>query len=341
MLNRIYRLVEPHTIEPVEVSVELDDKCVVVRPTHLSICNADQRYYQGMRPAEVLAKKLPMALIHEGIGRVVFDPQGEFAASTRVVMLPNDPVEEDPFIGENYLRSSRFCGSGFDGFMQELCVLPRWRVLALPKGIDLHVAAFTEIVSVSVHAVTRFEEIAHARRETIGVWGDGNLGFMVSLVLRVLYPESRIIVFGRNNFKLADFTFADATYLTSNVPDDLLLDHAFECCGGEGSASAVDQIIDYIKPEGTISLMGVSENPIPMNTRMILEKGLRVFGTSRSGRADFERTLQLYADNPQMVDYLHALVGNVVPVSSIKDIAGAFQVDVRKSMGKTIMEWNM
>ena len=341
MLNRIYRLVEPHTIEPVEVPIELDGERIVVRPTHLSICNADQRYFQGTRPAEVLAKKLPMALIHEGIGRVVFDPQGEFAAGTRVVMLPNDPVEEDPYIGENYLRSSRFCGSGFDGFMQELCVLPRGRVLALPEGIDLHVAAFTEIVSVSVHAVTRFEKIAHARRDAIGVWGDGNLGFMVALVLRVLYPNSKIIVFGRNGFKLSDFTFADETYLTSHIPADLLLDHAFECCGGEGSASAIDQIIDYIKPEGTISLMGVSENPIPMNTRMILEKGLRVFGTSRSGRADFERTLQLYEDNPQMVDYLHALVGNVVPVSSIKDIAAAFTIDVRKSMGKTIMEWGM
>ena len=341
MLNRIYRLVEPHTIEPVEVPVELDGESIVVRPTHLSICNADQRYFQGMRPAEVLAKKLPMALIHEGIGRVVFDPQGEFAAGTRVVMLPNDPVEEDPFIGENYLRSSRFCGSGFDGFMQELCTLPRRRVLALPEGIDVHVAAFTEIVSVSVHAVTRFERIAHARRDTIGVWGDGNLGFMVALVLRVLYPKSKIVVFGRNGFKLADFTFVDETYLTSQIPADLLLDHAFECCGGEGSASAVDQIIDYIKPEGTISLMGVSENPIPMNTRMILEKGLRVFGTSRSGRADFERTLQLYEENPQMVKYLHALVGNVIPVSSIKDIASAFTADVRKSMGKTIMEWNM
>jgi ribitol-5-phosphate 2-dehydrogenase len=42
-----------------------------------------------------------------------------------------------------------------------------------------------------------------------------------------------------------------------------------------------------------------------------------------------------------MVDYLQALVGTVVPVSSIKDIAAAFQSDARKAMGKTIMQWNM
>ena len=341
MFNRMYRLVAPHTVEPVQQQVVIGDDDVVVRPTHLSICNADQRYYQGKRSARVMAKKLPMALIHEGVGQVVFDARGDFAPGTRVAMVPNAPVEHDEVIAENYLRSSRFCGSGFDGFMQELCILPRARVLELPAGMDLRVAAFTELVSVAVHAVTRFESIAHSRRETVGVWGDGNLGFIVSLVLRMTNPSMRIFVFGRNSYKLADFTFVDDTFLTSGIPQDLLVDHAFECCGGEGSASAIDQIIDYIRPEGTISLLGVSENPVPVNTRMVLEKGLRLYGSSRSGRADFERTLALYRENPQMVDYLGSLVGSVIPVESVKDIATAFEADIRKPMGKTVMEWNM
>lgn len=341
MLNRVYRLVEPHTIEPVEQRVVIGADTVVVRPTYLSICNADQRYYQGRRPARAMAKKLPMALIHEGIGQVVFDVRGVLAPGTHVVMLPNDPVEQDGVIAENYLESSRFCGSGFDGFMQELCCLPASRVLELPQGIDPHVAAFTELVSVAMHAVTRFEGIAHARRKTVGVWGDGNVGFIVSLVLRMLFPDMKIYVFGRKSYKLADFTFADRTFLTSSIPDDMRVDHAFECCGGEGSAHAIEQIIDYICPEGTVSLLGVSENPVPINTRMVLEKGLRLYGSSRSGRVDFERTLSLYAANPQMLDYLGALVGAVVPIESVRDIATAFDVDLRKQMGKTIMKWDM
>lgn len=48
MLNTVYRLTAPRTIEPVVVSQDTTDK-VIVRPTHLSICNADQRYYQGTR----------------------------------------------------------------------------------------------------------------------------------------------------------------------------------------------------------------------------------------------------------------------------------------------------
>ena len=42
-----------------------------------------------------------------------------------------------------------------------------------------------------------------------------------------------------------------------------------------------------------------------------------------------------------MAEYLSALVGAVVPVSSVKDIATAFDTDMHKPMGKTIMEWNM
>ena len=339
MLNRVYRLVAPHTVEPVEVDVPIESN-VVVRPTHLSICNADQRYYQGHRSAHAMATKLPMALIHEGIGRVVYDPTDTFAPGTRVVMLPNTPVEEDEFIAENYLRTSRFCGSGYDGFMQDLCLLSAKRVVALPPDLDLRVAAFTELVSVVVHAVTRFDCIAHGRRDVLGVWGDGNVGFITALVLRTCYPDARIVVVGRNPYKLADFTFAE-TYLTTQIDQAPDVDHAFECCGGEGSVSALAQIIDQIRPEGTMSLLGVSENPVAVNTRMVLEKGLRLFGSSRSGRVDFERTLALYVEHPEVPAYLEALIGTVMPVSSIKDIAAAFEADVRKPMGKTIMEWNM
>lgn len=134
------------------------------------------------------------------------------------------------------------------------------------------VAAFTEIVSVSVHAISRFDKIAHARRNTISVWGDGNLGYITSLFLKYHFPKSKIVVFGTSSDKLADFTFADETHLVNEVPNGFTTDHAFECVGGNGSPIAIEQIIGLIKPEGTISILGVSEYPVPINTRMILEK---------------------------------------------------------------------
>ncbi len=341
MLNCIYRLVAPHTIEPVISCIEPGSDDILVRPTYLSICNADQRYYQGKRSARAMAKKLPMALIHEGIGEVLYDPHGQFEPGISVVMLPNAPQEQHVVISENYLRSSLFAGSGHDGFMQEMVCLDNKRILPLSTSANLPLYAFTELVTVAVHAIKRFDTIAHEKRDHIGIWGDGNLGYIIALILHTLYPASHIHIFGRNSYKLDDFTFADGIYLTSDIPQNLRIDHAFECCGGEGAAHAIDQIIEYCHPEATVSLLGVSENPIALNTRMILEKGMRFFGSSRSNRDDFIITLSLFKDHPELIDYLSSLINRIVPVASIADIAFAFEVDNKKSMGKTIMEWKM
>lgn len=340
MINTVYRLKSPRRFEIAFEDFELENE-TVVRPTHLSICNADQRYYQGTRDAKVLKEKLPMALIHEAVGEVVFDKSGKFNIGDKVVMIPNQPVESDEYIAENYLRTSKFCGSSCDGFLQEYYVLPAERLLKLPDDINLDVAAFTEIVSVSMHAVTRFDSIAHNRRDVIGVWGDGNLAFITALLIKKSFPNTKVLVFGINSDKLSDFSFADETYLTTEIPENIYVDHAFECVGSNGSPIAIEQIISLIKPEGTISIMGVSEYPVPVNTRMILEKGLRLFGTSRSGREDFEKTIEMYQKHPQIVRYLQRLVSNVVEIEEFSDIKKAFEVDLKKPFGKTIMHWNI
>ena len=340
MLTSVYRLVRPRQFELVFKDITMDDSHVIVHPIRLSICNADQRYYQGLRAENILKKKLPMALIHEAIGRVVFDPTGEFKEGTLVVMIPNTPFEKDDIIAENYLRSSKFRASGFDGFMQEYVSMEPDRLVVLPEDINLSVAAFTEIVSVSYHAIQRFLRFSHERRNVIGVWGDGNLGYITSLLLKTILPDTRICVFGVNEYKLHDFSFADDTYLISDIPDDLHLDHAFECVGGAASSKAINQIIDYINPEGTISILGVSENPVAINTRMILEKGLRMFGSSRSGRKDFEKTIALYQSNPEIVEYLQNIIGATVNVHTVEDMKKAFELDRQNAFGKTIMIWN-
>ena len=104
-----------------------------------------------------------------------------------------------------------------------------------------------------------------------------NLGYITSLLLKKMLPDSKIYIFGVTENKLSDFTFADGTYCVNEIPADMQIDHAFECVGGGAASKAINQIIDYIHPEGTISILGVSEDPAPINTRMVLEKGLRIF----------------------------------------------------------------
>lgn len=47
---------------------------------------------------------------------------------------------------------------------------------------------------------------------------------------------------------------------------------------------------------------------------------MRVFGSSRSGRVDFEKTVELYREHPEIINYLSNIVGAVIPVRSIADM---------------------
>src|SRR5699024_7982862 len=133
----------------------LNNNKVVIRPLYLSICAADQRYYTGSRNKKALKQKLPMSLIHEGVGEVVYDAKGLFKVGTKVVMVPNIPTETDKFISENYLKSSKFRSSGYDGFMQDYIFMNPEQIVELPREIDLSTVSYSELVSVSIHAINR------------------------------------------------------------------------------------------------------------------------------------------------------------------------------------------
>ncbi|MBQ6351378.1 MAG: zinc-binding dehydrogenase [Methanobrevibacter sp.] len=337
MINIVYRLKSPKFFEEAIDEIELDG--VIVRPTYLSICQADQRYYQGSRPAEVLDKKLPMALIHEGIGEVVFDNSGEFKAGDTVVMIPNTSFGED-VCRANYSYNSKFRGSGFDGFTSDLIKLDSSRVIKLPDDFNPYVSAFIELISVAYQGIDKFKQIASTPKDILGVWGDGNLGFITALLLKELFPESKVIVFGKHLDNLNLFTFADEVYRIHDVAEGVAVDHAFECVGSSASQLAIDQIIDLINPQGIISLFGVSEYPVPIDTRMVLEKGLTIQGNSRSEREDFIGVIKVLKQNPQLFEYLGKLITEIHEINSLDNLKESFDRDYISKFGKTILKWN-
>lgn len=338
MINQVIKLVAPRRMETFFKEENIDDNSVVVRPRYLSICAADQRYYTGSRAKEILDKKLPLALIHEAVGEVLFDKTGEFKSGDNVVMIPNTPFEQDEVIKENYLRSSKFRSSSYDGFLQNVVLMRKDRVIKI-GDIDLQIASLLEPISICVNAIEEFLKTAHKRRNIIGVWGCGTIGYLTTLLLKKYLPDSRIIIFGTNTEKMRYFSFVDEQIMINEVPEDLKIDHAFECVGGPRSEDAIKQMIKHINPQGTISLLGVSENPVPIETRMVLEKGLKLIGDSRSGYQDFYKAVEIMQDK-KMQDYVENIIMDMVEVNNLNDIYKAFDLDLNNSF-KTVMKWNI
>ncbi len=339
MINQTYRLTAPKQIRTDYIDEVLEEKEILVKPEYLSICAADQRYYTGSRGEEVMNKKLPMALIHEAVGKVVYDPSGEFKKGAKVVMIPNTPFEKDKVIKENYLRSSKFKSSGIDGFMQEFVKIKADRLIEYQKTPS-RIAVLAELLSVGMNALEHFEHSSNPNKMRLGVWGCGGVGYIMALILRREFPKAKLYVFGTTKEKLSYFSFADETYLINEIPHNLKIDHAFECVGGHGSEKAINQIIDIINPMGTIALMGVSETNVPINTRMILEKGLTLIGNSRSGREDFEAAVKFFECSKENRNYLERIISEEIVINSVADIHKAFEHDINNNF-KTIMKWEI
>lgn len=338
MINVQYKLITPLSIEACCENLNFDDDKVLVKPEMLSLCKADLRYYFGMRDAKVLKQRLPLTLIHEACGVVLHDRSGKFKVGEKVILLPNIPGA-DSDIGENYRLDSKFRSSRADGFMQEMVSLPESQLVRY-SNIAKETASMTEFISVGVHAICSYMEKIKKIPEHVAVWGDGPMGYVVCSLIKHYLPKTKLTIIGKHRTKLDMFQFTDEQLTIGEVGNKAVYDAAFECTGGSASGNAIAQIIDTIQPEGIVMLLGVSEEPVPVNTRMVLEKGLMLYGRSRSAKEDFENAVKIMETDKTLARRLALLVSEVKPIRGINDIHKAFQ-ESRIVDYKLVMDWKL
>lgn len=337
MINRIYRLIDTKRIEMVMREVVANSASIITTPDYITVCAADQRYYLGKRRREVLRTKLPMALIHEATATVKYDLSKQLNNAEKVVLVPLKTETSDLKMKANYNPNSMFQSSGVDGFLQDYVTTDTNGLIPITDNYSV-VYVFCEVLSVIFNAIEAFESICVNGKESFGIWGDGNIGYIAGLVIRCLYPDSKIYSFGKTARKLERFSFSDEVFYIDDVPKGLQIDNCFECVGDVGSESAIRQIISMISPQGCVSLLGVSEEEISINTRSILDKGLRIIGNSRSTRDDFVKAVNLIQTSNTCRRYLETLISEVIEIHNEKDIVRLFEQDMLNDF-KTVGKW--
>ena len=324
MIKQVIRLVRPGLFLPCFVVENPGPEDVLVRPRYLSICAADQRYFQGNRPPEVLARKLPLALFHEAVGEVIRDPSGMMPPGTFCVLLPGGA--ESSGDDSNYQKGSFFRSSNADGFCQEIMSLDQHELLPI-SGEPAWPYVFTELMSVCCQALRKLETVTPVSAGiSIGIWGDGAMSFMMALTLSQLKPNCPVSVFGKHDDKLISFSFVERRINIvdkTNLPE---VDVAVECVGSAGAQSAIAQAVDLLNPKGSLLLMGVSETPPVVPTRLVLEKGLTLIGSSRSTRKDFENAMSLIT-RPDVQNSLLKVVSLKRTVSAASELNDVFKLD--------------
>lgn len=345
MFAKSYKITEPKRFE---IFVEdIQNKNVLVRPEYLAVCKADIRYYLGNRSLSVLKRKFPMSLIHEATGVVVKDKSGKFKEGQRVVLLPCRKAEDcdgtkcsvcvrdNPHLLDNYCPESRFCSSNYDGFSKELMDIEEEYLLPIPDEVGVE-AVFSELLSVGCCALRRAGIDETNAPKNIAVWGDGIMGYVIALVAKYSLG-CRVDVIGLSKEKLAMFDFADI-YYSNDIEELPRMTVAIEAVGGNASGIAANQAIDKLYSGGKLILCGVANDNIPLNTRMVLEHGISIRGTTRSTRCDFEKAVELL----KIRDFRERVLRLLLSVEDVMDIRKYYEIFEKESrstaLGKNIMK---
>ena len=346
MFQLLYKVTSPGVIEEFVDTVDLESNKVLVKVDYMAICKADIRYYLGLRDPAILNQKYPLAPIHEAVGHVLKDNTGKYKVGDKVILIPNSVEEkylndfenqrcsrED--LGNNYAIHSTFRSSSTDGFLKQFYVAEPELLVKYDDKIPAKLAVFSELLSVAVAGLRRinFNETDH-----VAIFGDGILAYITYIVFRHDHPSTKLTIYGVDKNKLQMFKEADAR--TYEQYQNEKYDTMIEIVGGKYSADAINKMIDWATVGADLILMGVSEEKVPLNTRLILEKGLSLKGVTRSDKKDFEHVAKLLEDE-KVRNQILPMVLSEIKINSVNDIYEAYRKDIdnKTIIGKNIMKW--
>lgn len=347
MFIKAYKIVHPNLIEECLRPIDNDADSVLVRVDKLAVCKADIRYYLGKRNPTVLAKKYPLIPIHEAVGTVVKDLTNTFKIGDKVILIPNYIDESkcktctqikcmDKDILQNYCPYAKFASSSSDGFLRPFISMNPISLVKYDSKIKDDYAVFSELLSVATAAIRR---VQLNKEDNIAIWGDGIMAYVLYIIFAEVY-KLPVSVIGLHKDKLSLFKKAK-TYLIDELDKKFHnFTILFECVGGQGSESAVNQMIDQSSIGAQLVLMGVSEEKILIDSRRILEKGITLKGVTRSSYEDFAHVSE-FLEKENVIEAIKPLVLSVQEINSANDVYNVFEKEINNVsiIGKNLMKF--
>ena len=289
----------------------------LLRVRRVGICGTDLHIFQGH-----LDHRVPKGGVigHETFGEVVEAPGASgFTSGDRVVV---EPVVccgacRACRMGASYLcYQLKVLGVDLPGGMREYWAVSASRLLRVPDSISDDHAALIEPLAVAVHDVNRADV---KRGDAVLVFGGGPIGTLIALVAR--NRGARVAVAEMNPFRL-DILEAfglervgpgtDVVKWTDQWTDGTGVDVAFEVTGNPLAARAV---ADVVRVWGTVSIVAIHAEPVPVNLYQMFARELVMHGSRLYARADWEEAIRLVASGAVPVG---PLVSRRIPLESLQ-----------------------
>jgi len=291
---------------------------VLLRVRRVGICGTDLHIFQGH-----LDHRVPKGGVigHETFAEVLEAPRGSaFAAGDRVVV---EPVEFCGTCRACKMGASYICyglkvlGVDKAGGMQEYWAVRENRLIRVPASLSDEHAALMEPLAIAVHDVRRAEV---KPGDAVLVFGGGPIGTLIAMVSR--HRGARVAVAEVNPFRVEMLRGLGFEVVG---PDRNPVRFAEEWTGGDGvdvafevtgHPAAVRAVTDVVRVWGTVSIVAIHAEPMPVNLYQMFARELSLHGSRLYTRGDWEEAIRLGAAG---VVTLAPLVSRTLPLEGLAE----------------------
>ncbi|KAI5123358.1 hypothetical protein M0805_001779 [Coniferiporia weirii] len=332
--------IEVRKNHPVKRADELAPGECLVRLTHTGVCHTDLHAKQGDWP---IKPNNPLIGGHEGVGEIV-----AIGKNTR-----NSPVKLGDRVGIKWLAYScldcEFCRKGLemncvnallsgytvDGTFSQYVVSFVHHVTPIPDGIDSAGAASVLCAGVTVYKALKNSNTKVGDYVVLQGAG-GGLGHLAvqyarAMGLRVIAidtgEDKKKLVLSLGAEKWIDFKESkDIVQDIKNVTDGLG-PHAAVVTAAHQSAYA--QAVDYLRPSGTLVVVGMPNAPLDANIFWTVYKTIKIVGSYVGNRQDAIEAIGLAAAGKVKVHY---------ELKKLEDLKDVFEgMEEGKIVGRTVV----
>jgi 2-desacetyl-2-hydroxyethyl bacteriochlorophyllide A dehydrogenase len=291
---------------------------VLLGVRRVGICGTDLHIFQGH-----LDHRVPRGgvLGHETFAVVEDAARGTgFTSGDRVVV---EPLEFCGACRACKMGASYICygikvlGVDRPGGCQQFWAVPAARLIRVPDSLSDDHAALMEPLSIAVHDVRRAEV---KPGDAVLVFGGGPIGTLIAMVSR--HRGARVAVAEVNPFRLEMLGKLGFEVVG---PDRDVTRFAAEWTGGDGvdvafevsgHPAAVRAVTDVVRVWGTVSIVAIHSEPMPVNLYQMFARELTMHGSRLYSRADWEEAIRLAAAGA--VD-LAPLVSRTFPLEGLPE----------------------
>jgi (R,R)-butanediol dehydrogenase/meso-butanediol dehydrogenase/diacetyl reductase len=267
----------------------------LLRVRRAGICGTDLHIFQGH-----LDHRVPKdgVIGHEIFAEVVSAPAGTgFSEADRVVIEPLIfcGTCRACRMGATYLcYHLKVMGVDAPGGMQEYWAVPAARLLKVPDVLSDDHAALIEPLAIATHDVGRAQVKSG---DSVVVFGGGPIGCLIALVCR--HRGARVKVVEINAYRIA---MLESLGLETLAAGHDVLRAVNDWTGGEGAdvafevtghPAAVRLVTDVVRVWGTVNIIAIHAEPVPVHLYPIFARELTVLGSRLYTRAAWEEAIRL------------------------------------------------